>query len=128
MHKDSLSVNDKWGFTGSDQESVGLWENRPSMQNLMGLSDLESKHAKNDAWLELGAVKDMVNSPAHYNSGRVEVIEIIEDAVEAAPSAQAAVMQANALKYLLRLWHKENELQDAKKAQWYLNRLISLLE
>ena len=128
MHKDSLSVNDKWGFTGSDQESVGLWENSPSMQNLMGLSDLESKHSVNDAWLELGAVKDMVNSPAHYNSGRVEVIEIIEDAVEAAPSAQAAVMQANALKYLLRLWHKENELQDAKKAQWYLNRLISLLE
>jgi hypothetical protein len=128
MHKDSLSVNDKWGFTGSDQESVGLWENRPSMQNLMGLSDLESKHAENDAWLELGAVKDMVNSPAHYTSGRVEVIEIIEDAVEEAPSAQAAVMQANALKYLLRLWHKENELQDAKKAQWYLNRLISLLE
>jgi hypothetical protein len=128
MHKDSLSVNDKWGFTGSDQESVGLWENRPSMQNLMGLSDLESKHAENDAWLELGVVKDMVNSPAHYTSGRVEVIEIIEDAVEEAPSAQAAVMQANALKYLLRLWHKENELQDAKKAQWYLNRLISLLE
>lgn len=71
---------------------------------------------------------EMVDSPAHYTSGRVEVIEVIEDAVNSAPSCQAAVSQANALKYLLRLWHKDNALQDAKKAQWYLKRLISLLE
>jgi len=56
------------------------------------------------------------------------MIDIIEDAVESAPSNQAAVMQANALKYLLRLWHKENPVQDAEKAQWYLNRLINLLK
>jgi hypothetical protein len=26
------------------------------------------------------------------------------------------------------MWHKENPLQDAKKAQWYLNRLIQSME
>ena len=70
----------------------------------------------------------MVNSPNHYTNGRVEVIEVLEDAVDNAPTNQAAVLQANALKYLLRLWLKENPLQDAKKARWYLDRLISNLE
>ena len=87
---------------------------------------MESKHADNDEWLNIG--KDMVNSPAHYTSGRVEAIDIIEDAVEGAPSNQTAVMQANVLKYLLRLWHKDNPVQDAEKAQWYLNRLIIMLK
>jgi len=32
------------------------------------------------------------------------------------------------LKYLLRMWLKGNALQDAMKARWYLNRLISHLE
>lgn len=71
---------------------------------------------------------DMVNSPSHYTNGKVEVIEIIEDAVETAPGPVEGVLQGNALKYLLRLWLKENSLQDAKKARWYLDRLIKKLE
>jgi len=38
------------------------------------------------------------------------------------------MLQGNVLKYLLRLWVKENPLQDAKKARWYLDRLIDNLE
>ena len=73
-------------------------------------------------------VIDHVNSPAHYTRGRVEVIEVIEDAVKDAPDTFDAVLQGNILKYLLRLWVKENPLQDAKKARWYLDRLITRLE
>jgi hypothetical protein len=29
---------------------------------------------------------------------------------------------------MLRLWGKENPLQDAKKAQWYLKRLIQNMQ
>ena len=71
---------------------------------------------------------DAVNSPAHYTRGRVEVIEVIEDAVKDANDNFDAVLQGNALKYLLRLWVKENPLQDAKKARWYLDKLIDRLE
>ena len=73
-------------------------------------------------------VIDHVNSPAHYTRGRVEVIEVIEDVVKDAPDPFDAVLQGNILKYLLRLWVKENPLQDAKKARWYLDRLITRLE
>lgn len=70
---------------------------------------------------------DVVNSPAHYTHGRVEAIEVIEDAIENAPSTTTAFYLGQTLKYLLRLWHKENPKQDAEKARWYLNKLIDKL-
>ena len=71
---------------------------------------------------------DSVNSPAHYTRGSQEAIDIIEEAIQDAPSVETGMLQAQVLKYLLRLWLKENPEQDAKKARWYLNRLISKLE
>ena len=71
---------------------------------------------------------DMVNSPAHYTRGTQEVIDIIEEAIQDAPDVKAGMLQAQSLKYLLRLWLKGNAPQDANKARWYLERLISHLE
>ena len=71
---------------------------------------------------------DMVNSPAHYTRGRVEAIEVIEDAIQDAPSPAEGMLQAQVIKYLLRLWLKERPVQDARKARWYLDRLIEKLE
>ncbi len=68
---------------------------------------------------------DRVNSPSHYTAGKVEAIDIIEDAVASAPNPTFGFLQAQVLKYLLRMWLKDNPLEDAKKAQWYLNRLIA---
>lgn len=71
---------------------------------------------------------DMVNSPAHYTVGKNDVIDVIESAVSGAEDPVTAVLQGNVIKYILRLWFKGNELQDAKKARWYLDRLIEKLE
>ena len=71
---------------------------------------------------------DMVNSPAHYTRGSQEVIDIIEDAIRDAPEVAEGYLQGQALKYLLRLWLKDNPKQDAEKAVWYLNRLINKLD
>ncbi len=71
--------------------------------------------------------KDMVNSPAHYTRGTQECIDIIEEAIQDAPDPKAGMLQAQALKYMLRLWLKGNAPQDAEKARWYLNRLIEHL-
>jgi len=67
---------------------------------------------------------DRVNSPAHYTRGSQEAIDIIEEAIQDAPSVQLGMLQAQVLKYLLRMWLKDNPLEDAKKARWYLDRLI----
>ena len=70
-------------------------------------------------------MSDPVNSPSHYTKGRIEAIEVIEDVVSGAPEPVIGYHVGQALKYLLRAWHKENASQDLQKAVWYLNRAIA---
>ena len=72
-------------------------------------------------------MSDPIN-PEYYRNYRVEVIDILEDAVARAPDPIKGSLQYQVLKYLLRLWDKEDALKDAKKSKWYLDRLISKLE
>ena len=71
---------------------------------------------------------DMVNHPAHYTAGKFEAIDVIEDAVAHAPNAVIGALLWQSLKYLLRMFLKGKPLEDAKKARWYLNRMINKLE
>ena len=70
-------------------------------------------------------MSDNIN-PSHYKRLPVEAIDIIESAIENAPSADAAYNHGQALKYLLRCWHK-NGIEDLQKSKWYLDRLIKSL-
>ena len=66
-------------------------------------------------------VNDPVNHPSHYTQGKIEVIDFIDD-------QKLGFYEAQVIKYITRAKHKGNELQDLKKAQWYLNRYISIRE
>lgn len=66
---------------------------------------------------------DIVNHPAHYTAGKVECIDALEAATEGLDGIEA-VCTANAIKYLWR-WKKKNGVEDLRKAQWYISRLIS---
>ena len=108
----------------------------------MSYSKLKGKHDIQEGWNTFNMTEeekewpfnpdptdiDRVNSPTHYTQGTQEAIDIIEEAIDAAPSVQSGMLQAQVLKYLLRLWHKDNPLEDARKGRWYLNRLINRLE
>jgi len=76
--------------------------------------------------LDLEWGEDVVNKPSHYNSGGVECIEAIEASME--PEAFQGYLKGNTLKYIWRMSYKGKALEDCKKAQWYLNKLISTLE
>ena len=71
---------------------------------------------------------DLVNHPAHYQAGSVEAIDFIESVISDAPHMVPAYLQGQALKYMIRMWLKGNALEDARKAEWYLNRLIAKME
>lgn len=71
-------------------------------------------------------VVDMVNHPDHYTSGKVECIEGIEAALT--PIQYCGYLRGNVMKYLWRCERKANMLEDLKKAQWYLNRLVEYAE
>lgn len=66
---------------------------------------------------------DAVNSPAHYNQGRIEVIAAIED-------WNLDFHLGNVVKYVARAGVKSSatELQDLEKARWYLDRKIKKLK
>ena len=68
---------------------------------------------------------DVVNHPSHYTSGKIEVIEIMED--QMTDEEYRGYVKGQVIKYITRERHK-NGLEDLKKAAWYLNRLIKRLE
>ena len=70
-------------------------------------------------------MKDMVNNPPHYNQSGIECIDAIEAAL--LPNFKY-YLQGNILKYLWRFDYKGKPTEDLKKAQWYLNRLIEVVE
>lgn len=71
---------------------------------------------------------DMVNHPPHYQSETgIEVIDVIE-AFTSDLKGGEATNTGNAIKYILRWPHKKNPLEDLKKARWYIDRLIKLVE
>ena len=67
---------------------------------------------------------DMVNHPPHYNKG-IETTAYID-------SWDMGFSQGNVIKYVTRynLKHdtKEKQLEDLKKARWYLDDLIKMVE
>lgn len=70
---------------------------------------------------------DMVNHPKHYKAKNgMEVIDIIE-AFTANLEGYEATHTGNVIKYICR-WKEKNGLEDLRKAQWYLNRLIENIE
>ena len=62
-----------------------------------------------------------VDHPKHYNAGKYEVIDVIED-------WKIGFHLGNVVKYIARAEHKADALEDMKKARWYLNRAIELAE
>ena len=67
---------------------------------------------------------DTVNHPPHYNKSGIETI----DAIQAMTGdGFQSYLQGNILKYLWRYPYK-NGVEDLKKAQWYLSKLIEELD
>lgn len=71
-----------------------------------------------------------VNSPKHYNKGRIEVIEYIED-------QDLGFCLGNAIKYISRAGSKQDfegqdqitkTVEDLRKAIWYIERRILEIE
>lgn len=69
---------------------------------------------------------DPVNRPSHYTEGGIECI----DAIKASMSTEAFLgfLKGNVQKYMWRYEKKVAPVEDLKKAQWYLSKLIEELE
>ena len=64
-------------------------------------------------------MSDQVNSPPHYTKGKIEVLDFILD-------QEFGYLAGNVVKYLSRYRHKGKPLEDLRKAEYYLKRLIEM--
>lgn len=62
-----------------------------------------------------------IDHPDHYQSDKLEVIDIIE-------SFQLGFNLGNAIKYILRAGKKGDKAEDLQKAIWYLLREVKALQ
>jgi hypothetical protein len=88
--------------------------------NRVNVTDSELKRNAEESLKLLG--DDPVNHPSHYTFGRFEVIDVLQDWFPHDPLLWQVV------KYVARAQHKNNMLQDLKKAQFYLGKQIAELE
>ena len=78
--------------------------------------------AQNCEFGSVGQLNDPVNHPAHYTTGKIEVIDYIED-------QKLPYHLGNAVKYISRAGKKDKDktVEDLKKAVWYIQRYIGLI-
>lgn len=70
---------------------------------------------------------DVVNHPSHYETGKFECIDVMEEAIGREDVKGFCI--CNAFKYIYRCCHKhQSPLEDVKKAIWYLNKFVELEE
>lgn len=79
------------------------------------------KENAKSAWDSLKKMpEEMVNHPKHYNPGKIEVIDAIED-------WRLDFNEGNVIKYIVRAKRKNNRKQDLQKALWYIQRMLDNL-
>jgi len=64
---------------------------------------------------------DVVNHPSHYTFSTIEVLDAIE-------AWNLPYHLGNVVKYVARSAHKDKALEDLKKAKFYLDRFIKLVD
>lgn len=97
-------------------------------ENKMTLSELRKFKEETDNIREFTRTLDNVNHPSHYTDGKIEVIDYIED-------KKLGFCLGNAIKYISRagkkksgnMSDKEKEINDLRKAVWYIERRIKEL-
>lgn len=129
-----VRVRDGYSLKLPDIETA--WEcaiHKPDMEVTCGMGDISGVTKQGKPGSIVIKCKcsdpkpDMVNHPAHYQSETgLEVIDVIE-AFTFDLKGIEATDTGNVIKYICR-WNSKNGLEDLKKAQWYLNHLISHVE
>lgn len=80
-----------------------------------------------NAKIVAGEIDPMVKKPEHYQTRfGFETIDVMDAFTEDLKGMQA-VDTAQVIKYITR-WHKKDGLRDLKKARYYLDHLISIVE
>ena len=98
------------------------WRNMMKSTSLADLHEKDLRGLPNTEDLKALATREanLVDHPSHYNTGKYEVIDVIED-------WELDFHCGNAIKYIARHNHKGKQKEDIEKAIWYLQRHLETL-
>ena len=115
MHNDIDPEDEYWDMINERFKDKAIAnDNHKSRMDIIGQNGNDGLH-----------YEDPEVNPSHYTKGNIECIDYITEAL--GTEGAVAFCQGNVTKYLHR-WRQKNGLQDLKKAQWYLNKMIAITE
>jgi hypothetical protein len=112
----------KWHRNGPDQHPLF-----PTKDDNMPEAKMTSSYTRQGYKFKTAWGDDDVNNPTHYaDQGAVECI----DAIESMLSREEFIgfLRGNSFKYRWRFRSKSNAIKDLRKAQWYENKLLAIIE
>ena len=113
----------KWHRNGPDQHPLFPTKDEPEMPE----AKMKDSYTRQGYKFKTSWGDEDVNSPAHYaQQGDIECI----DAMESMLTREEIIgyLRGNSFKYRWRCRSKGNAVKDLRKAQWYENRLLSILQ
>lgn len=114
-----------WSHHGFDGDIIAYRLQQPAKSE-QACDDTAGDDDESDLNECIGQDIDVVNHPSYYTKGSIECIDAIESATVGKTGIEAVAV-ANIIKYLWR-YEEKGGLESVRKAQWYLNKLISELE
>ena len=122
LKSSQINIFDEWNLVEVDPELFIRTDGTCEEDQLSGAEELKTiKHVLQDMEAPLKDF-DLVN-PTHYQIGGIETIGYIE--AKLTPEEFKGYCKGNSIKYLSRAGHKGEEIDDYKKAAWYLDKLIN---
>lgn len=105
-----------------DVDSLAMVKGSTIKTNVANTLNVTVKKNNTNVPKQINEKSDAVNHPSYYQ-GKIEVIDFIED-------KGLGFNLGNCIKYIARchLKHKDNPVEDLKKARWYLDREIRNME
>ena len=121
----------EYGDFWADVENVEVYHEHEYGHGNKEDTDIDTKICEQNlggprVWVKAILNNDKVNHPAHYTQGGIECIDALKAATVDKTGIEA-VCVANAIKYLWR-YESKNGLEDVRKAEWYIKRLVKELE
>ena len=108
-YKDLSPIHEFKGDYKSVDEFINIYNEANKMMDSLGFPKLE----------------EMVNHPSHYQGeGGMEAIDAMIGIF--GKEETKIFCKINAFKYICRLGKKDDEIQEAEKAKWYINKFVEL--
>ena len=135
LKSSQISIFDEWNLVEVDPELFIRTNGTCEEDNLCGaeelktikdvLQDTEAPQEDDGAYdfNDFEVVEPDPINPTHYQIGGIETIGYIE--AKLTPEEFKGYCKGNSIKYISRAGHKGEEIDDYKKAAWYLDKLIN---